>query len=123
MPSSATCAGPAAHPGGDEDHIGAVDHLVEVITRLFGRFGADGRVAARAQSLGQLVADSHAVWRTGKHQCLGIGIDGDKLNAPQTLFDHAVDGVAATPTHTQHLDPCEIFHVWHRLSLHVSSSR
>src|SRR5581483_2600111 len=51
-------AGAAAHAGGNEDHVRAFDGLVQFLTALFGGFGSDGGVAARAQAARQLIADA-----------------------------------------------------------------
>ena len=37
-------------------------------------------------------------------QRLGIGVDGDKLDALQAFVDHAVDGIAAAAAHTHDFD-------------------
>ena len=67
-------AGAAAQAGGDEDHIAAFEHFVQLFGRFFGSFAADLRVAASAQAAGDLVADANAgvaLWRAAApgHRC------------------------------------------------------
>ena len=97
-------AGPAAHARGDEDHICAAQHLVELVSRFLGRLLAGLRQAARAKAAGQLLANPHARRCAGKHQRLRVGIDGDELHAGQTFFDHPFDGVATAAAHAHHFD-------------------
>ena len=55
--------GPSAHPGGDEDHVGPLEHLLEGLFRLGRGARADLRVAAGAEAAGQLPADLDLVGR------------------------------------------------------------
>ncbi len=97
-------AGAAAHARGDENHIRPAQHLVELVSRFLGRLLAGLRQAARAQAAGQLLANPHARGCAGKQQRLRVGIDGDKLHAGQTFFDHPFDGVATAAAHAHHFD-------------------
>jgi hypothetical protein len=45
-------AGAAAHAGGDEDHVGAIEVLGDLQRRFFGRAHPDFRVGAGAEALG-----------------------------------------------------------------------
>ena len=53
------CAGasPAAKPGGDEDHVGAVERLQNLLGVFERRGSADGGIGAGAQTFGQLRAN------------------------------------------------------------------
>ena len=53
-------AGAAAHAGGDEDHVAAFEHLVQLFRRFLGCFAADLGVAAGAQAAGDFIANAHA---------------------------------------------------------------
>ena len=46
-------AGAAAFAGGDEDHVGALQHLFDLLEVLLGRHATDLRVAAGAEATGQ----------------------------------------------------------------------
>ena len=50
-------AGAAAHAGGDEDHVGAVEVLADLRDRLLGRAHADFWVRAGAEALRHLHAE------------------------------------------------------------------
>jgi hypothetical protein len=41
-------------------------------------------------------------------QRLRVGVDGDELNALQTVLDHPVDGVHAAPADADDLDECQV---------------
>ncbi len=97
-------AGAAAHAGGDEDHIGAFEHFVQLLGRFLGRLAAHLRVAARTQAAGQLFADAHAGGGPGQVQRLGIGVDCHEIDALQALVDHAIDGIAATASNAHDFD-------------------
>ena len=70
---------PPPMPGGDKDHVGAAQDLVDLLAALFGRPLADVRVAARPQALGDLLADPQPLGGVRQHQCLRVGVDGDEL--------------------------------------------
>ena len=44
-------------------------------------------------------------------QCLGVGVDGDELDALEPQVDHRVDGVATRATDADHLDASVVGHV------------
>jgi hypothetical protein len=52
-----TRAGAAAHAGGDEQHVGALDRFLDAIAVFHGRLPAEIRVGARAEPLGDVAAD------------------------------------------------------------------
>ena len=97
-------AGAAAHAGRDKDHVGAAEHLAQFVAALLAGTQADLGVAARTQPLGDLLADAQPLWRRRQHQRLGIGVDGDELDALDALFDHAVDGVLPAAAHADDFD-------------------
>ena len=65
---------------------------------------ADLGVGAGAEPAGQLLADVELELGVAHQQRLGVGVDGDELDALQPGVDHAVDGVDATPADADHLD-------------------
>ena len=54
------CACAAAHARGDEDHIRAFQHVIQFVCGFFGGFAADLRVAARAETAGELLTEPDA---------------------------------------------------------------
>src|SRR5580698_7695943 len=107
MPSSrATCAttGAAAHAGGDEQHVAALDELDDAVTVLHGRLAADLRVGAGTESLGDVAADLQRRLDLGMFQRLRIGVDAHELHPIDAGRDHVRHGVAAAAAHADHLD-------------------
>src|SRR4051794_30869946 len=105
---SATGAGAAALARGDEDHVGALQHLFDLLAVALGRLATDVGIAARAQAPGELTADVELHVRVAHQQRLRVGVDGDELHALEAGVDHAVDGVHATTTDADHLDHREV---------------
>jgi hypothetical protein len=48
-------------------------------------------------------------------QRLSVSIDSNKLDTPDTRFDHPVDRRAASATDTDNFNTCERFYSWHNL--------
>ena len=94
-------AGAAAHAGGDEQHVRAVDRLADAVDRFFrgglAALGLGARAQARGAELDQVVG-GRAV------EGLRVGVGADELNALDPLRDHVVDRVAAAAAHADHLD-------------------
>ena len=88
-------AGAAAHAGRDEDHVGILKGLGDVVAALLGGALANLGIAAGALTMGQLLADLNLLVRAGNGQRLLIGIDGDVLDTLGTGLHHAVDYVVA----------------------------
>ena len=88
-------SGPATQAGGDKDHVGALQAGRDLVGVLFGRLGANPRIAARAEPAGRLFADADPLGRQRAHQGLGVGVDGYEVQAVELLADHPVDRVAA----------------------------
>src|SRR4029077_9768617 len=53
----ATGAGATALAGRDEDHVGALEHLLDLLAVILGRLAADIGVGSGAQSPGEFTAD------------------------------------------------------------------
>ena len=83
-------AGAAALAGGDEDHVGALQHLLDLLEVLLGGDPPDLGVAPRPEAAGQLAADVELDVRLAHEQRLRVGVDGDELDALQAGVDHAV---------------------------------
>ena len=97
--------GAAAHAGGDEDHVGALEVLPDLLLILQCRAPADLRIGARAQSLGHRAAQLYPDWRLARFQRLRVGIRHHEIDTGQSGADHGVDRVAAAATDTDDLDP------------------
>ena len=101
-------AGPAAEPGGDEDHVRVDERLGDLLGVLFGGALADRRVAAGAEAAGDLVADPDLVRRVRLEQRLRVRVAGDELDAHHLGPDHPVDGVAAAAADADDADQREV---------------
>jgi hypothetical protein len=99
-----TGAGASALPGGDEHHVGALEHLFELFRVVLSRLPANIRVRARAEPASQLTTDVQLDVGVRRQQCLRVGIDRDELDALQAGLDHPVDGIDATAADPDHLD-------------------
>ena len=105
---SAPGTGTTAFACSDEDHVGASQHLLDLRTVVFGGLSSDLGVGSGAKTAGYLTADVELHIRVAHQQRLGVGVDGDELNALQPGVDHSVHGVATTATDSDHLDDGEI---------------
>ena len=94
----------AAHTGGDEGHLRALEGGGDLVAALLGAALADLGVGARAASLRQLRAKLHLLCGFGGKQRLLIGIHADKFNTAQAALHHAVDSVSAAAAHADDLD-------------------
>ena len=98
--------GAAAHAGGDEDHVGAADELLDALHVLERRLAALLGVGAGAEAARDVRADGELGRRRARVERLRVGIDHDELDAFEAEVDHRIDGVAAGATHADDLDPC-----------------
>ena len=101
-------AGAAALAGGDEHHVGALEDLLDLLAVLLGGLAADLGVAAGAEAAGQLAADVELHVGVAHQQRLGVGVDGDELDALQPGVDHPVDGVDAAAADADDLDDRQV---------------
>ena len=106
---SRTGAGAAAHTGGDEDHLRALEGICNLILALLGRTLADLRVCTCAAALGELGAQLHLGGSMVLGQRLLVGVHCDEFDALQAVADHAVDGVAAAAAYADDLDRRNVF--------------
>ena len=88
-------AGAAAHAGGDEHHVGALEQLLDVIAALLSSLAPLVGVAAGTEAAGQLDADLDLALGGGLLQGLRIGVDGDELDSRDALVDHVLQRVSA----------------------------
>ena len=101
-------AGAAALAGRDEDHVGALEHLLDLLAVIFGGLVADIGIGAGAQSPGELAADIELDVGVAHEQRLRVGINSDELDASESLFDHAIDGVDTATADSDDLDNRQI---------------
>ena len=74
-------AGAAALAGGDEDHVRALERLLQLVAALRGGGLADGRVGAGAEAARGLRADVDLHVGVRHQQRLRVGVDRDELDA------------------------------------------
>jgi hypothetical protein len=104
----ATLATIAALPRGDEDHVGPLEDLLDLLPVILGSARADFGIGSRAETAGEFPADVQLDVGVAHQERLRVGVDRDELNAFEPLFDHPVHGVDAAPTDTDDLDDRQI---------------
>ncbi len=97
-------AGAAALARGDEDHVGALQRLLDLIPGLGRGARADLWVATGAEPTGELLADRKLDVGVTGLQRLRVGVDGDELDAADARVNHAADRVGAAASGAHHLD-------------------
>ncbi len=101
-------AGAATLAGGDEDHVGALEDVLDLAGVVLGGLAADVGVGAGAEAAGELAADVELDVGVAEQQRLGVGVDGDELNALEPDVDHPVDGVDAAAADSDDLDDRDV---------------
>ena len=101
-------AGAAALAGGDEDHVRALQRLLDLVARLGGCAEADVGIGARAEALREIGADVQLDVRIAHRERLRVGVRSHELDAAQAGIDHPADGVGAAAADADDLDNCEI---------------
>ncbi|MNZ75477.1 hypothetical protein D3C78_939550 [compost metagenome] len=99
-----TGAGAAAHAGGDEHHVGALQHLGDALAVLQRGLAADVGIGAGTEPLGHVHAQLQDGLGIDLLQCLGIGVGTDEIDVVDVAAQHVIDGVAATTADTDDLD-------------------
>ena len=105
---SCTGTGAATFTGRDEHHVGALDHLFDLIAMCFGGGTAHFGVATGTQPTREVASDVEFHIGIAHEQRLRIGVDRDELDALQAGVDHPVDGIDAASAHANDLDHSEI---------------
>src|SRR6266702_1059146 len=72
---------------------------------LFDRLAADLGARTGAEPARQLLSDLHLHVGLVVEQGLRVGVDGNELDALESLVDHAVQGVAAATAHADDFHP------------------
>src|SRR5699024_2199998 len=89
--SAGSCT--TALPGSDEDHVGPLEDLFDLLAMILGRLTADIGVGSGAQATCEFAADVELDIGVTHQQRLRVRVDGDELDALEPLFDHSVDGI------------------------------
>ena len=93
---------PPPEPGGQEDHVGALEQLLDLVLLVEGRLVADPRIRSGTEAAGHLAADVERHIRVRGLQRLKVGVDREELDARQLRLDHPVDGVDAGAADAHH---------------------
>ena len=99
-----TGAGATTLTGGDEDHVRALDGLLDLASVFFGGLAAHLGIAACTEAPCQLAPDVQLHIGVAHEQGLRIGVHGDELHAADARIDHPVDSVDAGTPDADHLD-------------------
>ena len=101
-----SCAGTgtAAHAGSYEQKIRTAYSFGQRIAAFLSGCAADFGFSARTEAAGRLFTDLNLYACHGPCKSLSVGIYGNKLDSLQTVFDHAVYGIAACSADTYDLD-------------------
>ena len=89
---SSAGTGATALAAGDEHHVGASERSA-MSSRDSSAACGQPRGCAGAQAAGKVGADVHLDIGIRDRECLSIGVDGNKLDAADALFDHSIDRV------------------------------
>src|SRR5881227_1506320 len=103
---------------GEENHVRTFEDLFDLVPMFCRRSLADFRVRSCAEAARGLAADVELHLCVRHQERLGIGIDGDELDAPEACLDHPVHRVHAAAADPDHLDHGEVV----LGSIHRSSS-
>ena len=101
-------AGAAALAGRDEDHVGALERLLQLVPGLHRGLVALLRVRARAEPARGCRADVDLLVGLDHEERLRVGVDRDELATAEAGLDHAVDGVRAAAAGADDLDHCQV---------------
>src|SRR5439155_16150819 len=108
-----SAAGPrsATHAGGDEDHVGFFERLVQLLAVVLGGLATNTGIGAGPETLRDLVTDANFVRRVREEQRLSVGVHRDELDTHQLRSDHAFDGVRSAAADTDDLVESVFFYV------------
>ena len=94
----------AAETRGDEDHVGALEHVLDALPVLERGVLPDLGVGPRAEASGEARAELELDRRRGGAQGLEIRIGDGELHAGELGADHPVDRVRAAAAESDDLD-------------------
>jgi hypothetical protein len=104
----ATGAGATALAGGHEDHVGALEDLLDLLGVVLGGLLADLGVGAGAQAAGELTTHVELDVGIAHQQRLRVGVDRDELDALEADLDHPVDRVDTAAADADDLDDGQV---------------
>ena len=94
----------AAHAGGDEHHVGVLQHLGDLSAALLSGLAAHLGIGAGTLSAGELLAQLDLISSGRVVQKGFISIGGDEVDALHPSLHHAVDDVVSAAAHADDLD-------------------
>jgi len=94
--------------GRDEDHVGALQRLLQLIAALLGCRPADDWVRAGTETARRLGANVDLDVGVAHQKRLRVGVHDDELDPGDVGIDHAVDRVRAPAADTDDFDHREI---------------
>ncbi len=92
----------------DEDHVRALQRLLELVAALFGRGASHLRVGAGAETARRARADVDLHVRLGHEERLRVGVHGHELDARDTRLDHPRHRVRTATADADDLDHGEV---------------
>jgi hypothetical protein len=101
-------AGAATLAGGDEDHVGALQRLLQLVAALHPRGVADGRIRARTETAGRLRTDVDLHVGVAHEQRLRVGVHCHELDPCERGVDHAVDCIRPAAADADDLDHSQV---------------
>ena len=93
---------------GHEDHVGALEDLLDLLGVVLRSLLADLGIRTCAQTARQLAPDVELDVGITHQQRLRVRVDRDELDALEADLDHAVDGVDATAADADDLDDGQV---------------
>ena len=97
-------AGAAPEPRGDEDHVGAFQHLADLVAVFLGGALPHLGIGAGPEPTGELGAELDLVGRGRGAQRLEVRVGDDELDAGEACRHHPVHGIGAAAAEADHLD-------------------
>ena len=103
-----TGSGSSALAGRDEDHVRALQRLLQLVAALLRSGRSDLRIRAGTQAASRHRADVDLHVGLRHQQRLRVGVHGDELHSRHPRLDHAADRVRTAAADPDHLDHGEI---------------
>ena len=101
---SRTGSGASALTRGDENHVGALESLLNLVAGLGCRAGTDFGTTTGTEAAGQLLPDRNLDVGVTGLQRLGVGVDGDELDAAYSCVDHTAHRIGTAAAAADDLD-------------------
>ena len=98
------CASAAAHTSSDENHVHAVERIIDFLDSFLRSSPSNFRASACTQTTCNIRPKLDALFRQARGQCLRVGIGSDEVNAFNLRIDHIRNGVAARAANPDNRD-------------------